>query len=70
MRKNIIRLTLIAAFITGTLLVLGSARSSSKSGPCKESMEQCCKKKEKSGSSDENRNFESLSAQFFASTRL
>jgi hypothetical protein len=56
--------------IAGALLVLGSAKPSSKSVPCEESMKQCCKKKEKSGSSEKTNNFESLSSQFFASTRL
>jgi hypothetical protein len=70
MRKNILRLTLIAACITGTLLVLGSAKPPSKSGPCEESMEQCCKKKEKTGGTEKTNNFESLSSQFFASTRF
>lgn len=70
MRKNIVRLTLITAAIAGTILVLGSGRPASKSTPCEESMEQCCKKKEKSGGTDKNMQFESLSAQFFASTRF
>ena len=70
MRKNILRLTFVAACITWALLVLGSAKPTSKSGACEDSMEQCCKKKEKTGGSEKTNNFESLSSQFFASTRF
>ncbi|HEX5654144.1 MAG TPA: hypothetical protein VFX58_13780 [Chitinophagaceae bacterium] len=68
MRKNIIRSIFVAAAITGAFLVLGSSRPDSNTNkPCKESMDQCCKKS-KSGS--DNMIWETLSGQFFTSSSL
>ena len=69
MRKNILRITFVTAAIAGTLLVLGSTKSTtpSNSAPCKESIQECCKKE---GDKTENLMFESLSGQFFTSAIL
>jgi len=66
MRKNIFHITFVAVAITGTVLVLGSnkAPTPSKSAPCKESTQECCKKSE--GKNDDMI-YESLSGQFFTS---
>jgi hypothetical protein len=66
MRKNIIRATFVVMAITGALLVLGSAKPVSSASPCPESMEQCCKKKNKGGTDNMIR--ETLSGQFFTFT--
>jgi hypothetical protein len=69
MRKQTIRITLVALAVAGTFLVVGSTRRSSATAPCdEESMEQCCKKKSK-GSND-NLIWETLSGQFFTSSGL
>jgi hypothetical protein len=68
MRKNFIRIALLAMAIAGTFLVVGSARTSSSSTPCEESMDECCKKKSKAG--NEDMIWENLSGQFFSSTSL
>jgi hypothetical protein len=66
MRKNIYHITFVTVAVAGTLLVLGSTKTptSSKSAPCKESIQECCKKPE--GKND-NMIYESLSGQFFTS---
>ncbi|HEX7905995.1 MAG TPA: hypothetical protein VF487_19115 [Chitinophagaceae bacterium] len=63
MRKNFITLTIVAAALTGALLVFGTPTSSSSaSTPCDESMKECCKKESK-GSND-NSIWETVSGQF------
>lgn len=44
MRKNILKITLLAVMIVIAVITLVSWKSSSKEA-CEESMEQCCKKK-------------------------
>ncbi|HEX6191791.1 MAG TPA: hypothetical protein VFZ42_05475 [Chitinophagaceae bacterium] len=69
MRKNILRIAFVSAAIAGTLLVLGSTKSStpSKSAPCAAPAQECCKKTD---GKSENMMFESLSGQFFTSAVL
>jgi hypothetical protein len=45
-RRNIIRLAILAVVLTSAFLVFNSAASTGKNKPCKESLEQCCKKKQ------------------------
>jgi hypothetical protein len=66
MRKNFLRISILAIAILVALLALGSWRSAS-NGPCEESMDQCCKKKNKGS---ETNIWESGTGQFFTSTEL
>ena len=66
MRKNIIKITLLAAAIAGTFLVLGMGKSASKA-PCEEGLEQCCKKKNRDADANI---WETGSGQFFTSFEL
>jgi hypothetical protein len=66
MRKNIVRITLIAMAIAGYFLVTSSR--SMVTEPCKESMEGDCCQKDTRGS--DNMIWENLSGQFFSSTSL
>ncbi len=68
MRRNTTRIVLLATAITGVFLAAGFSKPTSKTPPCDESMEQCCKKKEKKGT--DNMIWETLSGQFFTATGL
>ena len=51
-RKNTIQLTMLVAVLAGAFMVLGSSASmSKKSSSCKQTQDQCCKKKNGSGDS-------------------
>lgn len=68
MRKNTLRISLVAVAIAAAFLAFGSWKSATKaSTPCKESLEECCQQKNKKG---ETMVWESLSGQFFSSTDL
>jgi len=63
-RRNTIRIATLAVVAAVAFLVLNSAASTHKSKPCKESMDQCCKKAPaKSGKTA----LEALSQHFFSS---
>jgi hypothetical protein len=64
-RRNTIRIAMLAVVLAGAFLVLRSAASTGKNSPCKESMDQCCKKKN-AGEAD-RRIWKNLSQQFFSS---
>jgi hypothetical protein len=68
MRKNLIRTTLVVAAIAACFFVLGSSKpATDEDSRCKESLEECCKKKQKNG---KKFLWDNLTGQFFASTRL
>lgn len=68
MRKNTLRISLVAVAIAGAFLAFGSLKSAPKATtPCKESLDECCQQKSKKG---ENMVWESLSGQFFSSSDL
>jgi hypothetical protein len=63
--RNTLRIVSLAVIIAGIFLVLWAATPVKNQEPCKESMDQCCKKK----GSDESNNliWETLPHQFFSS---
>jgi hypothetical protein len=63
--RNAIRLISLAVVTAGVFLVLQAATPAKNQEPCKESMDQCCKKK---GSDESNKMiWETLPQQFFSS---
>jgi hypothetical protein len=62
-RRKIIRIAMLAAVLTGAFLVLRSAPARGDKS-CKESMEQCCKKKD--ANKADKLIWENLSQQFFS----
>jgi hypothetical protein len=64
-RKNTIRLVIVSAILAGAFLILSSASSTPKDRSCKESIDECCKKKN-AGESDKA-TWKNLSQQFFSS---
>lgn len=68
MRKNLIRISLVIAAITVGFFVLGSSKPATRGDSrCKESMDECCEKKQKSS---EKVLWDDLSGQFFASAEI
>jgi hypothetical protein len=64
-RRHTIRIAMLAIVLAGAFIVLRSAASASKSDSCKESIDECCKKKE-TGNPNKT-TWENLSRQFFSS---
>ncbi|HLG40099.1 MAG TPA: hypothetical protein VI461_10535 [Chitinophagaceae bacterium] len=62
--RNIIRISILTVIAAGSLLLLRSEAPATKDKSCKESMEECCKKKESGG---DKTIWESLPQQFFSS---
>jgi hypothetical protein len=62
--RNILRVTILTVIAAGSLLLLRSETPASKGKACKESMKECCKKKESGG---DKMMWESLPQQFFSS---
>jgi hypothetical protein len=66
-KRNTIRIVMLVLVLTGAFIVFRSAASASRHNSSKESMDQCCKKKNAAGSSIEKTTWEHLSRQFFSS---
>ncbi|MDP4263466.1 MAG: hypothetical protein Q8941_13145 [Bacteroidota bacterium] len=64
-KKNTIRIAMLMTVLIGAFIVLHSAASIRQDKPSKESMDQCCKKKN-SGNTNKAA-WENLSLQFFSS---
>jgi hypothetical protein len=67
MRKNIFKITILAAAIAGTFLVLSSWKTAPQTPACEESMKECCKKKDPKA---DNTIWETGSGQIFSYTNL
>jgi hypothetical protein len=67
MRKNFLRITILAAAIAGTFLVLGSWKTAPQTPACEESMKECCKKKNRNA---DNTIWETGSGQIFSYSNL
>jgi hypothetical protein len=63
--RNTIHLISLAVIVAGIFLVLQAATPAKTQEPCKESMDQCCKKKD--GNESNNLIWETLPHQFFSS---
>jgi len=64
-RRNTLRIAILAFALAGTFLFLRSAASAGQNNSCKESMDECCKKKN-AGEAD-TKSWENLSRQFVSS---
>jgi len=63
-KKNTIRLAILAVLLAGTFMVLHSKAPVAKADSCKESLDGCCKKEEKNSG---GMIWENISHQFFSS---
>jgi len=65
MRRSTIRIAIAAIVLAGSMFLLISAASAPKNSSCKETMDDCSKKKN-TGETDQ-KSWENLSRQFFSS---
>jgi hypothetical protein len=64
-RRNTIRIVILSVILAGAFLIVSSAASTGKSHSCKESIDECCKKK--NAGEAEKATWKNLSQQFFSS---